>query len=53
MIKRADFKYYLTDFGIVLNDSEVAFIYQAFDLNRKDEINFMKLYDSLNVAKNN
>ena len=51
LMKRADFKYYLAEFGILLIDSEVAFIYQLFDDNRKDEINFMVLYDSLIVLK--
>jgi Ca2+-binding EF-hand superfamily protein len=48
-IKRVDLKYYLIEFGIFLSDTEISYIYQVFDENRKDEINYMTLFDNLIV----
>ena len=48
-INKTNFKYFLADFGILLNDSEISYIYQIFDENRKDEINFMTFFDNLIV----
>lgn len=49
-IKRVDLKYYLIQFGIFLSDSEISYIYQVFDENKKDEINYMTLFDNLIVS---
>jgi len=46
-INKANLKYFLSDFGIILTDNDLAYIYQIHDLNRKDEVNFMDFFDSL------
>lgn len=46
IINRAEFKYFLNDFGISLLDSEISFIFLQFDQNRRDQINFMQVFDS-------
>jgi len=46
-INKANLKYFLADFGIILTDIDLAYIYQIHDLNRKDEVDFMDFFDSL------
>jgi len=47
MINKVNFKYYLTEFGVVVSDAELASIFKIFDIKCKDEINFMHFLDSL------
>jgi len=37
----------LSETGILLSDAEIAYIYKIFDVNCKDEIDFMEFFDSL------
>jgi len=45
-ISRGNLKYFLAEFGIVLSDEKIANIYKLFDVDCKDEINFMDFFDS-------
>lgn len=46
-ISRVDFKYYTANFGIVLSDAEIDFIFKKFDHKSKSEINFNEFLDTL------
>jgi len=44
---RVDFKYYTANFGIILSDPEIDFIFKKFDHKNKSEINFNEFLDTL------
>lgn len=46
-IDKSNFKYFLINYGIALNDKEIDFIYQRFDTKRNSEINFNEFLDSI------
>lgn len=46
-ISRVDFKYYSANFGIILSDAEIDFIFKKFDHKNKSEINFNEFLDTL------
>lgn len=41
------FKYFFVNFGIYLNDSEIKFIFEKFDKNRNNHINYNEFLDSM------
>ena len=48
-IPKFNFKFYLTNLGIYLNDQEVNVIYRIFDEKNKDELCFNSFLNSLIV----
>lgn len=46
-INKADFKYFFTNFGIFLTNKEVDVIYEVFDNERKNEINFIEFLNNI------
>jgi hypothetical protein len=51
-ISRVDFKYYTANFGIILSDAEMNFIFKKFDHKNNSEINFIEFLDTLQINKN-
>lgn len=46
-ISKVDFKYFTANFGIILTDKEIDFIFKKFDHKNKSEINYNEFLDSL------
>jgi len=53
MIDKINFKFYFTHFGIFFNDIELEFIYEKYDLNRKNEINIDEFLDTFGSCSEN
>lgn len=50
-ISRVDFKYFTVNFGIILPNEEIEFIFKKFDQKNKSEINFNDFLDTLQCNK--
>ena len=47
LIDSSNFKYFLVNFGIKLNDSDLKFIFEKFDKSRNNHINYNEFLDSI------
>lgn len=45
LVDKADFKYFMVNFGILLNDSDVNYIFQAFDVRGRNQVCFNSVLD--------
>lgn len=51
-ITRSDFKYFVAKLGVMLTDEEIQFIFERFDKNRNNHINFIELFNSFRSVSN-
>lgn len=47
IIEKSDFKYYSINFGIYFTDDEINFIYNIFDFNKSNKINYEDFIEGL------
>jgi Ca2+-binding EF-hand superfamily protein len=49
VIDKNNLKYFLINFGVKVDDKEVAYIFNKYDTDRRNSINFNIFIDSLRV----
>lgn len=48
-IEKVNFKYFFANYGIVFDDKEIDYIFNTFENQKKDEINFNEFLDNFTL----
>ena len=48
-IKKVDFKYLFTNYGIVFDDKEIDYIFKSYENEKQGEVNFNEFLDQFNL----
>ena len=51
-IKKVDFKYLFTNYGIVFDDKEIDYIFKSYENEKQGEVNFNEFLDQFNLIRN-
>jgi len=52
-IQKVNFKYLFSNYGIVFDDKEIDYIYNTYENEKKNEVNFNDFLDNFNLITEN